>query len=707
MEYKPYLIWKEREGGELYVPKHAGFDFSEVDFYSEGKTACPCCRAENRDNKGNNLHVYDLDENGHPNGAKCFRTELVVPSYAKALDDYNEKMEEWNQSKGLEKGNKEIRGGKMTATVVKKTYNKESKDQQKLREKRMTPEEVQEILDSTGSDPKGRRRFSQEICEKYGIRFQYNRTTGDVEKMLVPSKIYEEDQVKIVGFKVRDFTKPKEHDFHFTSVGYVGSLSLFMGQDIIQHNKNLIIVGGEFDVLAADEMLESFKQYKSGYTVVSALTGEPATAATCQKQYEFVTSFNSVTLALDNDKTGQDSIAKILEVLPNEILHTVKMSYKDPCDYWKLFKVDKKIDALEQFRQDIHWNKKVVKSFGLVGSKSLLAKAIDNVIQPKIPLPKFLQDLDDYFTDGIGLGEIMNIISNTSTGKSVYVNEIIADWIVNAPYKMCIMSLEDNAGSYGAKIASRIVGRKIHKVRGAENRRRILEENAEKIMDFLTDENGDDAFHFLEETFSDLKDVKTAILQAIRVYGCKIIVIDPLVNLISNKSMEEQIDFMLFEEDCRRIYNVTFINVCHTRKIGGGSVKAASKGGEIAEEDVKGTSQITGSATINLIIRRDKTADCPIKRNTTEIDITKNRTDGTTGTCCAKIFYHGNSHTLIPYSIAEENNFYQDGEEVNMDLKGVTPVLTQDSAESDEDVKSSQDINKMDRTKQAAQVDFG
>lgn len=703
MEYKPYLIWKERDG-EFYVPKHAGFDFSEVDFYSEGKTACPCCRSVGRDNTGNNLHVYGIDEDGFPQGAKCFRTELVIPSYAKALDDYNEAMQEWEAEHGKNsKGNSGIRGERMSA-VIKKKYLKESNDEKKLKEKRLSPERVQEILDSTGTDPKGRRRLTKEVCEKYGVRFQYDKKTGEVEKMLVPSKIIEDGEVKIVGFKCRDFRLPKDHEFHFVSEGYVGSLSLFMGQDIIQNNKNLIIVGGEFDVLVTDLMLEDFKKYKTGYTVVSSLTGEPSTATTCKKQYDFVTSFHSITLALDNDETGHDAEKKIIEVLPNEMLHTVKMSYNDPCDYWKLYKVEKKLEALEQFRQDVHWNKKVVKSFGLVGSKSLLAKAIESVIQPKIPLPRFLQDLGDYFTDGIGLGEIMNIISNTSTGKSVYVNEIITDWIVNAPYKMCIMSLEDNAGSYGAKIASRIVGRKIHKVKGADNRRRILEENAEKIMEFLTDENGEDAFQFLEETFSDLNDVKKAILQAIKVHNCKIIVIDPLVNLISNKSMEEQIDFMLFEEDCRRIYNVTFINVCHTRKIGGGSVRAASRGGEISEEDVKGTSQITGSATINLIIRRDKTNECPIKRNTTEIDITKNRTDGTTGTCCAKIFYHSDSHTLIPYSIAEENNFYQDGEKVDLDIKGITPVTTQESAETDEDVKEGEDLLLADKTKRV--IDF-
>lgn len=702
LDYKPYLIWKLNEANEFYIPKHAGYDFSNVDFYNEGKVECPCCRAVGRDNSGDNLHLYGVDENGHPLGGKCFRTELVIPSYAKAKEDYDYDMLEYNGTAIKDaKGNKVIRGESMSDV---KRVSKDSVNQKKLKEKRLSEKEVQDVIENSGTDPKGFRRLTQAVCEKYGVRFQYNKKSGDMEKILFPSMVFEDGEYKTVGYKIRDFTIPKKGDGHFTAIGYVGALNTFFGQHVVQNTKNLLITSGECDLLAADMMLESLKTYKSGYSVVTSMSGEPSTAECCKHNYDFVTKFSAVVIALDNDKTGKDSEKKVIDVLPNEILHTVNLSYKDPCDYWKAFKVDKKMDAVECFVQDIHWNRKVVKSFGLVGSRSLLAKAIESVIQPKIPLPAFMKDLDDYFTDGIGLGEIVNIISNTSTGKSVFVNEIITDWIVNAPYKMCILSLEDNAGSYGAKIASRMLGRKIHKIKGAENRKKILEENADVILEFLTDENGEDAFQFLEETFGSLADVKKAILQAIKVAGCKIIVIDPLVNLISNKSMEEQIDFMLFEEDCRRVHNVTFINVCHTRKIGGGAVKAASKGGEIAEEDVKGTSQITGSATINIILRRNKTADCPIIRNTTEVDITKNRSDGTTGQSCAKIFYHGNSHTLIPYSIAEENNFYQDGEKVNMNLKGVTPVTTQDTPESDEDVKITKDLAAVDRT---ANVDFG
>lgn len=686
--YPTNMIWKQVKG-VWTVPMHNGVSWTSIDWDIEGKQQCPHCVSLGHDNTGNNFHCYGLDENGLPLGGKCYKEEMVVVSMQIAIDRANEeageKAKDYVKSYG---------GGNKLSEVDLKT---ESKEKRKLKEDRLTEEELQEIIESTGTDPRRHRGMDKETSERYGIRYQYDEETGKVKIMMIPAHIEEDGQFKITGYKCRNFSKKKEAKGHFYMIGYVGKLNCFMGQQLKRGENHILIVGGEIDAVVSDTMLREHSdlaKYHKKYLVVSSLIGEPATFEVCKRNYDFVTSFPQVVVGLDNDSAGKDATEAIKGVLPNENLFISKLTYKDPWVYWEKFKKLKDKEALALFINDIHWDKKIVKSFGLVGSKSLLARAIEHVVRPKIPLPAFLQDLGDFFTDGIGLGEIFNIISNTSTGKSVYVNEMISDWVVNAPYKMCIFSLEDGAGSYGSKIASRLVGKSIHRVKGAENRRKVLEDNADMIMEFLTDrETGEDAFWLIEEAFSDLEQVKQAILQAIKVHDCKIIVIDPLVNLISHKSNEEQIAFMVFEEECRRIYDVTFINVCHTRKVGGGTTKGASQGGDISEEDVKGTSQITGSATINMIIRRDKTNACPIKRNTTEIDITKNRSDGATGKAVAKIYYDGNSHTLIPYSIAENDNFYQDGEKVDFNKKGITPVTTQDGAEDDKEVVNPDEMD--------------
>ena len=85
----------------------------------------------------------------------------------------------------------------------------------------------------------------------------------------------------------------------------------------------------------------------------------------------------------------------------------------------------------------------------------------------------------------------------------------------------------------------------------------------------------------MEDATSDLETMKKAIIQSIKVHQTRIILIDPLASLISHKSLDEQIAWMNFEEETRRIYGVTFINVAHTRKSTSGEV-AHSEGGNIS-----------------------------------------------------------------------------------------------------------------------------
>ena len=104
------------------------------------------------------------------------------------------------------------------------------------------------------------------------------------------------------------------------------------------------------------------------------------------------------------------------------------------------------------------------------------------------------------------------------------------------------------------------------------------------------------------------------------------------------------------------------MNIAHTRK-SGSNQKAHSEGGEIVEEDVKGSSQISATATINIILSRNKMAEDEIEKNTTYIDIPKNRTIGITGKGVAKIYYSQAHHTLFDFEYAKEHNFF----------KGITP----------------------------------
>lgn len=576
-------------------------------------TQCPSCASQGRDNSCDNLAVYD-DDSYH-----CFSC------------GYTKVSEDWIKEYGNSIKNK----GDVLIS---------NKDLEKFQEKSLSEDELKFIQETTVSRLNVKYRgLDNDVCEDIGIRWKVDEAGKPLE-MYFPAKVKSDGEDKITGYKIRKLPK----DFY--SRGYVGKVNGFFGQTKTVA-ETLIIVAGEVDLITAIQSLKAVDKYHKSYNVVTSPLGEDSTSEIIKLNYDWVDSHSKIIVALDNDTAGEVAFEKVKAVVSNDKLFKANLRHKDLNDYLK------NGDA-EKLAQDLYWNATPVKNFGLIGSSSLLDKALEVVKLERIPLPPFLNGLDETFSGGIALQEIVNIVSSVSTGKSVFVNEIVLHWIVNSPYKMLIVSLEDNAGSYGAKIASRIIGNKIMALRTIEERTKALQDNREEIEKYLVDENGDNRFILMEDATSDLETMKKAILQAIRAYGCKVILIDPLQSLIGSKPLEEQVKWMEFEEETRRIYGVTYINIAHTRKTGSGE-QAHSEGGLISEEQIKGSQQIAATATTNIILRRNKVAEDEIERNTTYVDVVKNRTVGITGRNIAKIYYSNEHHTLFDFDYAQKNNFFK------------------------------------------------
>lgn len=595
-----------------------GFDVSHIDLTYEHKTACVKCQSEGNDASGDNLHVYGGDSDGRIGGFRCFACGFVLTS------------EEWRDENRINK-------------LEKRALTVSQKDVNKFNEKKLTNDQLEVIRNETEDELSVfYRGLDASVCKSLGILWKIQ--DGKVKEMLFPAHHFVDGVLEPTGYKIRK--NPKE----FFSTGYVGKINMLGGQTN-QVADTLIVVAGEIDLVTAIQSLGGLKKYNKSFNVVTSLLGEDSTADCLRHHFDWVDQHNKVIICMDNDDAGNKAFEKIKSVIDNSKLFKANLKYKDLNDYLK----NKDADSIAK---DLYWNAVPVKSYGLIGSGSLVSKALEVVNMERIPLPPFLNGLDEVFRGGIGLQEIVNIVSSVSTGKSVFVNEIVLHWIMHSPYKMLIVSLEDNAGSYGAKIASRIIGEKIMGMRTPEERTKALVDNKDEIEKFLLNENGEDRFILMEDATSDLETMKKAITQAIRAYDAKVILIDPLQSLIGSKSLEDQVKWMEFEEEARRIYGVTFINIAHTRKSGSGE-QAHSEGGLISEEQIKGTQQISATATTNIILRRNKVAEDEVERNTTYVDITKNRTVGITGRDLAKIYYSNDHHMLFDFEYAQSNNFFK------------------------------------------------
>ena len=579
----------------------------------DSKTGCPRCIAQGNDTSLDNFHWYNIQDGGY-----CYSCGFTIPS-----EEYKEESN----------SNLKAKGNKNMIT---------SKDIDNLKNKALTAEQVAEIEAKTFTDiPKPYRGVPSEVYKGLGVRWEKN---GNEVSMYYPITVVEDGNERVVGYKIR------KHPKEFYSVGYVGKLGGFLNQSNAVAD-TLIICSGEIDLASAIYGLDLDK-YRKSYNVVSSSLGEDSTATMIKLNYDWVNAHKKIVACMDNDEAGEKAFEKIKEVIDADKLYKANLKYNDLNDMLKN-------NAANEIANAIYWSPTPCKTFGIKGSASSFEKMLEVLNIERIPLPAFLKGLDEPLSGGIPMEEILNLISSISTGKSVFTTEIVLDWVMRSPHKMFIISLEDGVGTYTAKLASRVTGIKILALRTVKEKNEVAMKYKEEIERFLKDENGADRYNILDEIPNSLEGIQESILQAIKVYGSKVILIDPIQSILGTKSNEEQAGFMSFQEATRRTYGVTFINICHTRKTGSGA-HAHSEGGLISEEDIKGSSQIGASATINMILRRNKLAECEIEKNTTYVDLVKNRTVGATGRNLAKIYYSNQHHTLFDFEYAEENNFFKD-----------------------------------------------
>lgn len=592
----------------------------------DSKTGCPRCIAQGNDTSLDNFHWYNIQDGGY-----CYSCGFTIPS-----EEYKEESN----------GNFKPRANKNMIT---------SKDIDNLKNKALTAEQVAEIEAKTFTDiPKPYRGVPSEVYKGLGVRWEKN---GNEVSMYYPITVVEDGNERVVGYKIR------KHPKEFYSVGYVGKLGGFLNQSNAVAD-TLIIVGGEICLASMIHALESDK-YRKSYNVVSSSLGEDSTATMIKLNYDWVNAHKKIICALDNDEAGLAAYEKVKAVVDNSKLYRAALRHKDINDYMKAGDFDKIIT-------DVYWNAQAINDWGISGSGDIYEEMLKAAVTESIPLPSFLKGLDNVFPSGIGLGEIWNLGSNTSTGKTVVVNQLTLDWAMSSPHRMLIVTMEDSVGSYGLKIASKVTGINLMTIKDVEERVRILKDNKEEIDKYLYLEDGSHRFNIMRKIPDDVEELKEAVLQSIKLYDSRIILFDPLSSVIHKLSNEEQTSWMLFEEKLKTQYNVTSINVLHSRKTSGGA-QSQSEGASMNEEDFKGSGAIIGTGTINMMLSRNRMSEDPIERNTTKIKVSKNRTYGVTMELAAQIYYSPEHHTLFDYDFAEQHGFfigYTEEQMKNIDLEG-------------------------------------
>ena len=490
----------------------------------------------------------------------------------------------------------------------------------------MTSEENAALKAETSIKGKGFRGLSDEVTSKFGVRYTYSLESGEVVEQYYPCT----QEGQLVGYKVREVPK------NFYSKGRTGAeCELFMQFKFNRGGKYVVITEGEVDALSAYQMLNNYNKGR-GSDVETAVVS-PTTGANSHKQiaaqYKFFDSFDNIIISYDNDKAGQDAIENIVKVLPKGKVKIMQMKHKDANVY-----LEKGDDRA--FVNDFY-NAKTYVPVGVLPSSSLYDRILNQSAVAKIPFPPFMGELNDLFVGGMPLGHIVNIAADTGVGKTTLVNEMIYYWIFNSPHMIGIVSMELDAGQYGEVLLSRHIEKKLSLISSQEEKLAFLrsdrvKEQAEALM---LNEHSNSRFYLLDNRDGSVEDIQETIEELVVGCGAKVIVLDPLQDILDGLSNEEQATFMKWAKGFIKSHGVTFVFINHMRKT------PAGQSGADNEQNIMGSSTIIKSASANILLKRDKMAEDEVTRNSTEISVTKNRVCGLTGPAGA-IYYDNATHTL-------------------------------------------------------------
>lgn len=493
--------------------------------------------------------------------------------------------------------------------------------------KPLTEETIAEIKKYAGFTANNFRGITNETLKFFGCRTELSED-NEIKTRYYP--VTKDDD--LVGYKVREIPKT------FSAIGNVASsCDLYGAFRFRAGGKYLLVVGGEEDAHAAYQMFKDYASTKGNdfvTAVVSVTTGETSAQKQIAANYEFLNSFEVVVIGFDQDEAGKEGTNKIISSLPKGKVKIANWTKgKDPNEI--LMKGQAK-----SFISDFYNAKQYVPA-GVLGSDTLYDKILEQAVVAKVPLPPFLKKLEVMLGGGFALGHIYNVAAMTSIGKTAIVNEMIYYWIFNSPHLVGVVSMELNSGQYGETLLSRHVETKLARLSVEDKMNNLTSDfTKNKAKELFQNEDGSPRFYLVDDRDGSVEQIQEVIEQMIIASGVKLIIIDPLQDLIEGMSNEDQGLFMKWCKSIIKSHGVSFVLINHMRKKNGGddSIK-------VSESDIMGSSTIMKSASANILLARDKEAEDEIERNTTYVTLPKSRLTGDTGSA-GKIFYDKYTHVM-------------------------------------------------------------
>lgn len=470
-------------------------------------------------------------------------------------------------------------------------------------------------LDSAALEARGIRK---EIAEIYGVKVQFSPETREQVAYWFPRT----KKGETTGYQVRDLPKS------FRSVGDVKGCELF-GQSISGSNGQLLLITeGNEDCLALKQIL---LDHGKNYRVVSVPNGS-SSVKSIKENSEWLESFNTIILAVDQDTAGNALRDAICDVLTPGKVKVARLPSKDCNEALLKDQGDAVFRAI--------WNAKDAKPEEIVDIEEIYREAITPVERGQDwPWPTLTE-----VTYGRRRKELYGFGAGTGAGKTEGFKEIIQHIITHDNLPVGLFFLEEHPALTAKVIAGKIANKKFH-VPDAGWTPEELEHGINLLKDKVYLYN-----HFGQKDWNSLRSKMRYMVVNL---GIKDIFLDHLTALVAdednvNKSLEhimadmaaltQELDFTLY-----------FISHLTTPQNG----PSHEEGGRVTVSQFRGSRTIGFWSHFIFGYERDQQAEDVTERNSVVFRVLKDRYTGRATGSTFKLFYNQITGRFLEDTITE------------------------------------------------------
>lgn len=380
----------------------------------------------------------------------------------------------------------------------------------------------------------------------------------------------------------------------------------------------VILTEGQLDAMSAYQMLSG------RFPVVSLPNGANSVTNCIKENFDYLNSFNTIILALDNDDQGRKAGPAIARKFAAGKVKIVE------------FPSDVK-DA-----NDILWKKKEPSLFNklVLNAKvwtpqgvTFLDDVIDSLLdkrkkEPMVPYP--WEGLNDMLF-GMYAPSLVTITAGTGSGKSSILRELAYYLYRKTSHKIGMMFLEESLEDTVGALMSLELGRSV-----SNPKNNFTEEELREAHKKLC---GNRFIMFSEFATNDIEEVVEKITYMAKVADCKYVFLDHLSILVSaqeNGDERKAIDSVMtrLRALCQQA-NITLFVVSHLRR---NNNEPHEEGGAVSLGDLRGSQSIAQLSDVVISLERNQQDLDENRRNTTLVRVLKSRRFGATGLASA-LFY--------------------------------------------------------------------